>query len=346
MKELTRGRDTLVIGASAGGIAALRALLASLHRDLAASVLIVVHQDISSRLAEVLQPVCPLPIESVQGELALTPGRVYLATPDRHMVMVEDRVTAIRGPLENRSRPAINPLFRSAAVARNSRVIAVLLTGLLDDGVAGLAAVKRCGGLTLVQDPAEAEYPDMPRQAIEAGVADQVLTLAAISEVLHARVGEQVGPVIVPRDLMIEAQFSISPPEHATTFLDEVGERVLIACPECGGMLWKTGRSEAAVYRCYLGHVLSSSNLMQHLSEDVEVALWTAARILSERATMLHKLADDDEHRSRGKGMAAIYRKRAAEAAAQSDHVRNFLVSLRMGEGEHPHTDDGGNTSL
>lgn len=105
-------------------------------------------------------------------------GRVYLAPPDRHMVVAEDRVMVVRGPLENRSRPAINPLFRSAAVARNSRVIAVLLTGLLDDGVAGLAAVKRCGGLTLVQDPAEAEFPDMLRHAIQAGMADQVLTLA------------------------------------------------------------------------------------------------------------------------------------------------------------------------
>lgn len=143
-----------------------------------------------------------------------------------------------------------------------------------------------------------------------------------------------MAPAAVPRDLVIETQFSISPPEHATAFLDDHGKRVLIACPECGGMLWQTGEGETAGYRCYLGHALSPRNLLEHLSGDIEIALWTAVRILTERAMMLNKLADDDEQRS--KSMADIYRKRAAEAAAQADQVRNFLLSLRMSEGENP----------
>lgn len=337
-EQVRQRRDTIVIGASSGGVSALRTLLAGLRSDLAASVLIVLHQaDTASHLVEVLQPVSSLPVLRVNEPQELAPGQIYVAPPDQHLVLFEDRLLLTRGPLENRSRPAINPLFRTAAATRNSRVVAVLLTGQLDDGVAGLAAVKRCGGVTLVQDPKEAEYPDMPRHAMDAGVVDHVLSLMHMPHRLHALTHEEAAPVAVPSDLLIEAQLSITTQSDVST-MDRLGERCVVSCPECGGSLWRVGEGEAAVYRCYLGHALSTHALLNGLSAEVEQALWAAVRVLTERATMLRKMTDIDEHQNRR--MAAVYRKRATEAVAQADQVRNFLLSLRMPQVQNDSPDD------
>lgn len=168
-------RDTIVVGASAGGIEALRELLAELPVEFPASIFIVQHQSVvSGRLVSILDRVTKLPVVLVEDEQPIQHGRVYLAPPDVHIVLSGDRVRAVRGPRENRARPSINVLFRPAAAARNGRVIGVLLTGLLDDGVADLNAVKRCGGVAIVQDPNDAQFSGLPRHALQALEVDHV----------------------------------------------------------------------------------------------------------------------------------------------------------------------------
>lgn len=190
-------RDVIVIGASAGGVEALRVIVGGLPRDLAAAVLVVMHQGsqgpyMMPRILNMLgtmravQPVDEMPIEN---------GTIYVAPPDLHLVVKDTRLRLIRGPKENRARPAIDPLFRSAAVAYGSRVIGVILTGMLDDGTAGLAVVRECGGTTVVQDPADAEYPSMPSSALRYVKVDHTRMLSEIAPLLERLVSE---PVDVP----------------------------------------------------------------------------------------------------------------------------------------------------
>ena len=323
-------RDTVVIGASAGGIRALRQLLAVLPSDLPASVCIVLHQARNAGgLDRVLARDSRLPVAFVEERRPLEAAHVYLAPPDRHLVIEDDHVLITNGPRENRSRPSINPLFRSAAAARGGRVIAVQLTGLLDDGVAGLDAVRRCGGLVVVQDPADAEFDEMPRRALESLDADHVTTLDALPDLLATLAGKAAGEADIPDDIAIEARLS-GLDRSRPADVEEIGERVSVACPDCGGPLWQVGRGGTATFRCHVGHALSARALLGAQSEDIERSLWVAVRSLSERAAMLDRLARHDRGRS-----ADDYRERADEAAAHSEQARRFLLSLHDPSAEH-----------
>jgi len=323
-------RDTIVVGASAGGVPALRTLLGMLPADLDAAVLIVMHQARNAgQLDRVLREISVLPLGFVTEAETLRPGRVYLAPPDVHMIVAGERVMTTAGPLEMRARPAINPLFRTAAASRSGRVVAIQLTGLLDDGVAGLAAVKRCGGRVLVQDPDEAEYPEMPRCAIEAVDVDHVAPLARLAELLPVLVAEPAPDIAVPGDIAIEARLSGPAPDGEPSRPEDVqriGEPIACACPDCGGPLWQVGRGDTAVYRCHVGHSLSARGLLGAQHEVIERALWVAVRSLTERASTLDKLAESAERG--GTRASESYRRRAAEATTHSDTVRRFLLSL------------------
>ena len=317
-------RDTIIVGASAGGVRALRRLLAAMAPALPASLCIVQHQSReSTQLDRVLAAESALPLAVVRERRQLEPSRAYLAPPDRHLVIEGDDVLATHGPRENRSRPSINALFRSAAAARGGRVIAVQLTGLLDDGVAGLDAVRRCGGLVVVQDPDDAEFDEMPRRALAALAPDHLVTLDALPALLGTLVGQRAPTVETPRDIAIEARLSgldVSRPNE----VEAIGEQVPSSCPDCGGPLWQVGHGDAAVYRCHVGHALSTRALLGAQADNIERSLWVAVRALSERAAMLNKLAGDD----RTGRTAEEYRERAQEAMAHSEQARRFLVSL------------------
>jgi two-component system chemotaxis response regulator CheB len=174
------GHDIIVIGASVGGVETLTQLVAHLPEDLPAAVFVVLHisPDAPSVLGRILSRSGPLPARAAQDDEPIQHGRIYVAPPDHHMLVKQGYVSVVRGPKENRPRPAIDPLFRSAAAAYRSRVIGVVLTGLLDDGTAGMLAVKRCGGTAIVQDPEEALYPDMPRSVLETMQVDYVIPVA------------------------------------------------------------------------------------------------------------------------------------------------------------------------
>ncbi|HZF31260.1 MAG TPA: chemotaxis protein CheB [Gammaproteobacteria bacterium] len=325
-------RDTVVVGASAGGVAPLRTLLAQLPRNFGGSVFVVQHlaPHAASYLADALQAATPLSVQFVENAQRIAPGRVYVAPPDRHLIVVDDTVHLATGPRENRMRPSINPLFLTAAATRNSRTVAVLLSGTLDDGIAGLVAVKRCGGIVIVQDPAEARFGDMPRKALESVEVDHVLRVEQMGALLLSLSREYAPLVVVPRDLIIEGQLATGSWIGA---VETIGECQPVACPECGGTLWKVGNNDTAVYRCGVGHAWSTSALLDQQSEEIERALWVAVRLLDERALVLQSIANHAERRGRPSDREHTA---AAEASEQAQAVRRVLAGLRARQAAVP----------
>lgn len=324
-------RDTVVIGASAGGLDALTRLLPQLPTELPASVFITLHlsPDRSSSLPDILARSSTLAVQFARDGMATRPGRIYLAPPDRHLVLVDDHVSLIHGPRENRARPAIDPLFRSAAVQRRARVVGVVLSGLLDDGASGLLAIKRCGGLALVQDPNDAREPSMPQQAsnLLGALLDGAHDIEALAHAIVNAVGVAVTmPPHIPHDLLLETEMlasSTPDPEH----FGVLGKPVPLSCPECGGPLSEVGVSESLRYRCYVGHSYTARNLLADQDRRVESALWAALRSMEERSRTLRALAAQ----SRASGLERSAMTLQEEAVQMHTHARTLRAILLQG---------------
>lgn len=325
---MKNSRDTIVIGTSSGGLAALSTLLCKLSPDLPAAIFIVQHQASNAGLlADVLSTKIKRQVIRVDNNQPIVSGQIYLAPPDAHLVISEKQVGVSHGPRENRSRPSINVLFRSAAASRSSRVIGILLTGMLDDGVAGLEAIQRCGGISIVQDPQEAEYSELPRNAIDTLAIDHVVSLQELTNLLAKITQEHTAKVEVPRDVIIEASFNDPDGSHVKE-LEKIGAHMALSCPDCGGPLWKTNDRKADIYRCHIGHAMSTQTLLGSQAEEIEQSLWIAVRALTERAATLHKLAKSMGSRSHSTAMQI--EKNASEAANHAEQARQFLLSLRL----------------
>jgi len=323
-------RDLVVIGSSAGGVEALPRLLTQLPSHFPAAVGIVQHlMPTSSGLVDILQRASALPVRWGEHGDELTTGTIYVAPGGVHMLFDRDKVVLAGGARENHSRPAINRLFRSAAAHHGSRTIGVLLTGMLDDGVAGLIAIQKAGGSVIVQHPADAAFPSMPESALAALKPDRVVPIDALGASLILMTREKVRPVDPPADVLLEARLDADDVALVDSpVIDELGPQTAIACPECGGPLWPTGEPPARSYRCYLGHVTSSATLLSLKSVEVERALWSAVRALQERSATLSKLASDA--RRAGNGLVANdYETRARETSVQADRARHFLLELQ-----------------
>lgn len=296
-RPLPLRRDLVVVGASAGGVEALKTLVSHLPADLPATVLVALHLPASSRsyLADILARSCALPVRPARHGLAVVPGEVVVAHPDAHLLVVDDRIVLGNGPRENGSRPSHDAMLRSAALARGTRVIGVVLTGLLDDGAAGLHVVERYGGHCLVQDPADAEFPSMPMAALRAVPTASSLTLQALAQEVVRAVSE-VPPAepMIPeeqwqRDLAeLQSALGRSPvlPDGSPA-----GEPSRYGCPDCHGVLNTVPDPGVLRFRCRTGHAWSAESLVAQQDTDVEEALWTALRVLEERAEMSRRLA-------------------------------------------------------
>ena len=321
-------RNIVVIGASSGGIETISYLLGKLPGNVPASFFIVQHQaGDSGELAGILQNHTHMPVRRVDKEEVIQLSHVYVAPPKRHMILDgSEKVRAIDGPRENLSRPAINPLFRTAANAYGSSVIGILLTGRLNDGVAGLYAIKRCGGLVIVQNPDKALYPDMPRNAIAAVDVDQILSVAEIADRLPILVTTPAPAINVPPEITIEARRTGSghPPFGV---MNGFAENVQMACPEFGEALSAMGSGETDCYRCSARHAFSLS-VLRGQPQDLEQSLWAAVRALTERGTTLNKLADTAQEGSAF--LAKEFRDHANEVLWQAEQVRQFLLSLSV----------------
>ncbi|GAB2969655.1 chemotaxis protein CheB [Hymenobacter coalescens] len=284
----------IVIGTSAGGMPALCRLVAQLPATLPAALLVVQHLAADSsgeHLAARLQKHTGLRCRLGSTGQHIHPGPLYLAPPDRHLLITDGHLLVTKGPRENHYRPAVDTLFRSAAAAYGARVVGVVLTGMLHDGTAGLEFIKRAGGLTLVQDPHEAEFPSMPESALSNFSIDFVTPLdemGALLQELVQRPMPQYAPI--PADIIMEAQIA-ERVEGSTNDVENLGTQVAMTCPDCGGTLWEMKHGEVLRYRCHTGHAFTAEALMHVTQECLEESMWVAVRMLEERINPLASMA-------------------------------------------------------
>lgn len=290
---MTRSYEpVVVIGASAGGVHALLQIAERLPRFFPAPVCIVQHIGSNpSLLPELLRFRGPNPAMHAEDGQRLTAGTLHVAPPDRHMLLKGDRLRLTHGPKENHARPAIDPLFRSAALSHGPAVVGVVLTGQMDDGTAGLKAVKDCGGTVVVQDPASAEAPEMPRSALRNVAVDHCVALGEIPSLLVRLVqgSAQAARAPVPQQLVREV--AINRGEATVDNLRTIGTPSSLTCPDCGGSLWEINDRKPLRYRCHTGHAYSAMSLA-HAQKDVsEQALWGTVRALREREMLMRRMA-------------------------------------------------------
>jgi two-component system chemotaxis response regulator CheB len=305
-------RSLVVIGASAGGVETLRRVVADLPADLPGSVCVVLHlaPGSPSALAAILDRAGPLPCRPALDGKPIMPGEIIVAPPDRHLVIDDSKVQLSLGPRENGHRPSVDVLFRSAAHALRERVIGVVLSGTRDDGTAGLAVIKAHGGAAIVQDPEEALYPGMPANALAHVHVDAVVPSGEIASTVVAMLSE---------NLVIASASSDNPGSKAI-----VGDPVTSVCPECGGVLSENENGGMVQWACRVGHRYSPESLADAQAENVEAAMWAAARVLEDRQALLDRMATQLEARGQRRS-ARSFRGRAREAANQALVVRDAL---------------------
>ena len=287
-------KDIIVVGSSAGGVNALCQLCSTLPADLPAAIFITQHLSPSAKsvLPQLLERSGPLPaVNPVDGQ-SFERGHIYVAPPDHHLLVRQDRVLVRRGPYENRTRPAINPLFRSAAMAYGGRVIGVVLTGLLDDGTEGLIAIKAAGGTSVVQDPEEAAWPSMPRNALQRDHVDAVVSLAQMGDLLKDFASETAGPSIpLPEDYATEDLIAAQEFALMETNIETPGVASQFSCPDCGGVLNSIAAGDELRFRCQVGHAFTPLGLAEAQNGELERALGIAIRTHKDRIKLFGQMA-------------------------------------------------------
>ena len=322
-------RDRIVIGASAGGVPALETLVGSLPADLGAAVFIVMHlqPDALSRLPQILQRRCRLQVTHAKEGERIERGRVYVASPDQHLLLEGDHLRLTRGPRENRSRPAVDTLFRSAAYSHGDRVIGVILSGALDDGTAGLWSVKERGGTTVVQDPDEAEYDSMPRSAIQHVQVDHVVALKEMGPLLVKLTTTPVEKheAAMSKELEIETKIALEGRALELGVLG-LGPVTPYTCPECHGVLVALKEGGVPRFRCHTGHAYSINTLLAEVTGYVEEALWGGIRAIEESMLLLRALARHiRDDKAKDPGLADLLDEKAKDAQRRADLVRQAL---------------------
>ncbi|MEZ0491099.1 chemotaxis protein CheB [Kineococcus sp. TBRC 1896] len=327
-------RDVVLVGASAGGVEALRALVAGLPADLPAAVLVVLHVPPTgtNALAAILDRSGPLPARAAEHGVPLRRGEVVVAVPDRHLLLTDDHVALSSGPRENGHRPAVDTLFRSAARAVGPRAVGVVLTGALDDGAAGLVALRARGGVGVVQDPDDALYDGMPRAALEAARPEHVVPLADLPDLLVRLTGEEAPawPLEAAgngrmRQEVAMAEFDLRPLEGD----DHPGEPSGYSCPDCSGVLWRIEDHGLLRFRCRVGHAWSPESLQDQQTAELDGALWIALRSLEERAALSREMAD--RAREAGHALTADrFADRAVETGDAARTIRRLLTSRTL----------------
>ncbi len=329
MARASPTRDVIVIGGSSGAIEALSELLKRLPADLPAAIFVVVHIGEESVLPEVLGRRSALPVEAARSGVAFEQGRIYVGIPGVHLLLHDSHILLRRGPRENLSRPAIDAMFRSAAASVGSRTIGVLLSGSLSDGTAGLRAIKRCGGVAVVQKPEEAMVPAMPRNALRNVEVDHVCAVAEMPALLARLAHEPVGPSPeVPVDLRLEA--AIAAQELADMKVDdELGKISPFTCPECHGALWEIRDGPMLRYRCHVGHAFTADTVLAAQNDGIDRMLETLQRAHQERAAFARRMAERERAEQRH-GLAHQLETRARE---YEDDARLVLELIRNGFG-------------
>lgn len=323
-------RDIIVIGGSSGATAPLKTILGALPADLPAAVFVVLHIPARSLglLATVTAAAARLPVHAALEGMSIVPGNIYLGVPDHHLIVGDGRIRLGRGPRENMARPSIDPLFRSAATAYGPRVIGVVLSGLLNDGAAGLEAIKRCGGIAIVQDPADAIADEMPLSAMSAVTVDLALPSARLGDILSDLVREPAGPrPPVPPDIRLEVDIAAGE-RIDSDVLRRIADPAALTCPHCSGVLSVIRDAKPLRFRCQVGHAYTAETVAKHQENSVDEALRVALRIVEERAELVARMAQDGRASGRP-AVAEMYEARAAEYRAYAETIRRaVLLSL------------------
>lgn len=328
-------RNIIVIGASAGGFAVLKQLVAGLPANLPAALFVVWHlpPDGHGVLPDVLNQARTLPVaHAVDGE-SITLGHITIAPPDHHLLVEPGRVRVTKGPKEHRFRPAVDPLFRSAASAYGPRVIGVVLSGALDDGTAGLKTIKQCGGTAIVQDPRDAEVPSMPRNAMRAVAVDYVVPAADLAALLVRLSHENVTApleVAMHDDEKTAIEIRIAAEDNALQAgVMHLGALTPYTCPDCHGVLLALKEGSLLRFRCHTGHAFSADSLLAAVTATTENQLWNAVRSLDENILLLNHLGDHFAEANHP-NLAAVYYQHANATNIQSQYVRQALAQHEL----------------
>ncbi|MFP5272964.1 chemotaxis protein CheB [Coleofasciculus sp.] len=328
------GHDIIVVGASAGGVEALTQLVAALPENLPAVIFIVVHisRHVKSFLPDILNRKSLLPVAHATESEEIVQGHIYVAPPDYHLLVKRGYVRLVYGPKENGCRPAVDPLFRTAAKAYGRRVVGVVLSGALDDGTVGLMDVKRLGGVAIVQDPDDALFSGMPKSAIKHVDVDHILPLSSIASTLvrlaHESVTEE-GATTMSSENEIEIEPDVVELNGAAMREREFGTPASLACPDCGGMLYYQDERGLLKYRCRVGHAWSAGSLVAGQSETQEQALWTAIRSLEGRGELMSQMAAKARDNNRSIS-AQRFEAKAQEARERADIIRKALFQAQL----------------
>ena len=322
-------KKIVVIGASAGGMQATAQLLSKLDPELDVAVFVVLHiakHAMSEVITKYMQKHTRIPCSiAVNGESIIS-RHIYIAPPDRHLIVKPGVVLINDGPSENRWRPSIDVLFRSAAVAYDSGVIGIVLSGMLDDGTSGMGAIKKCGGICIVQEPGEAEFPDMPNNVLNHVDVDHRVLIDDMGYIIQDAVAQQ--PVMkvheIPQEIRIEANIT----ERLSSSMDDlkkIATHTVFTCPDCGGGLWQINNDSIRRYRCHTGHVFNESILLSTQAKALEESIWVSIRMLEERRNLLLTIAQHEIDES----VRAEKIKRAETMNTHISSLRTALVAIQ-----------------
>jgi two-component system chemotaxis response regulator CheB len=331
MSQSTAGMGRcVVIGGSAGATKVLLSIAARLPAPLNAAVFVALHRSAHAPniLAQLLNQAGPLPAaEAIDGDVPQR-SRIYVAPADRHLLVHPQRLALVHGPRENRSRPAIDPLFRTAARVHGVNVIAVLLSGTLDDGTFGMLAVKQCGGIAIVQDPADAEYPEMPQNALRYVPVDAKAPASELAGLIASHV--QRPPPAAPSSTEAASAGALEElPDPVEPVIETRpnhpgGSLTSLICPDCGGPLWERQQQGLLHFRCFEGHGFSAETLLDAQSDEIEAALWTALRSLHETASLARRMS----RRAQQRGQEELVRRYEENATAAERHAATLQRML------------------
>ncbi|QSB25288.1 chemotaxis protein CheB [Flavobacterium sp. CLA17] len=316
----------VVVGTSAGGMKALIKLVEQLPKDFPAPILIVQHISADATgdaLLNSLNKIGKLKCIHAKHGNHIESGYIYFAPSDHHLMVEKDgSLLVTKGAQENRSRPAIDPLFRSAAASFGNKTIGILLTGYLDDGTAGIITIQRCGGISIIQDPADADYPDMPTNALNQMKPDYCVPITEMGGILSTlMIRKSTKQLTIPEDIVKEVKIAQRVLSDLPS-VNSLGEQVPFNCPGCGGVLWKMDKGPALRYRCHTGHSYTAAALLAEQTEKIEETMWTALRMFEERKNLLTTIANGQKG-----AMANSANERAKMSQVHIDRIRAILLT-------------------
>jgi two-component system, chemotaxis family, protein-glutamate methylesterase/glutaminase len=329
-------KDIVVIGGSAGSHAVLQQIVSDLPANLPASIFVATHVPAggATLLPDVLSRTSRMRVVRAVDGAPIERGCIYVAVPDHHLMVIDGTIRLGSGPRENMTRPAIDPLFRSAALSYGSRTVGVVLSGLLNDGASGLSAIKACGGTTVVQNPLDAHADQMPLAALEVVQVDQVAPASDLGRVLAQIVSEDAAPEQdCPDSLSLEVQIA-GGGEVGAEMIRQIADPSALSCPDCAGVLSEVRDGQPLRYRCQIGHAMTAE-VLESRASHVHEALTVALRIMEERVTLVTRMAQD-ARRTQRDTVAELYETRAEEYSRYAAVLRQAAVaSLRDRQPTH-----------